>query len=179
MYRYRDDYKLYSGLACQTVVEKDMYLTQIPFFPVQKARYRVSELKPTGSTLLRHYPELARCVSCNTCTKVCPQNIEVMDYMNAALRGDIAQAADISFDCIMCGMCAMRCPAETVQFNIGILSRRLYGAHIAPRAQHLRDRVREIDERKFDAELDELMKADRETLMKRYGDRDIEEGESA
>ena len=178
VYRYKDDYKLQSGLACQTIAEENMYLVQIPFFPANKATYNLSELKPAGGTLLKLYPELARCVSCNTCTKVCPQDIEVMDYMQAALRGDIKSAADISFDCIMCGLCAVRCPAEIVQYNIAILCRRLYGKHIAPKAEHVKVRMAEISEGKFDKELKNLMKSDIKILKKLYNERDIEPEES-
>jgi len=178
VYRFKDDYKLQSGLACQTVVEENMYLVQIPFFPANKTEYNLDELKPTGGTLLKLYPELARCVSCNTCTKVCPQDIEVMDYMQAALKGDITTAADISFDCIMCGLCAARCPAEIVQYNIAILCRRLYGKHMASKAEHVKKRVAEISEGKFDEELKNLMKSDNKTLRKLYSERDIEPEES-
>ncbi len=178
VYRYKDDYKLQSGLACQTIAEENMYLVQIPFFPANKANYNLDELKPAGGTLLKLYPELARCVSCNTCTKVCPQDIEVMDYMQAALRGDITSAADVSFDCIMCGLCAARCPAEIVQYNIAILCRRLYGKHMAPKAEHVKVRIAEISESKFDKELKNLMKSDIQTLKKLYNERDIEPEES-
>ncbi len=178
VYRFKDDYKLQSGLACQTVVEENMYLVQIPFFPANKADYNLDELKPIGGTLLKLYPELARCVSCNTCTKVCPQDIEVMDYMQAALRGDIKSAADISFDCIMCGLCAVRCPAEIVQYNIAILCRRLYGKYIAPKTEHVKVRMAEISEGKFDKELKNLMKSDIKILKKLYNERDIEPEES-
>jgi formate hydrogenlyase subunit 6/NADH:ubiquinone oxidoreductase subunit I len=174
VYRYKDDYTLQSGLACQTVAEENMYLVQIPFFPANKADYNLDELKPIGGTLLKLYPELARCVSCNTCTKVCPQDIEVMDYMQAALRGDITSAADISFDCIMCGLCAVRCPAEIVQYNIAILCRRLYGKNIAPKAEHVKVRMTEISEGKFDKELKKLMNSDIKILKKLYNERDIE-----
>jgi formate hydrogenlyase subunit 6/NADH:ubiquinone oxidoreductase subunit I len=174
VYRFKDDYKLQSGLACQTKVEENMYLVQIPFFPANKAEYDLEKIQPTGGTLLKLYPELARCVSCNTCTKVCPQDIEVMDYMQAALKGDITNAADISFDCIMCGLCAARCPAEIVQYNIAILCRRLYGKHIAPKAEHVIARMAEISSGKFDTELKTLMKSDKNTLKKMYNERDIE-----
>jgi len=40
--------------------------------------------------------------------------LPVIDIMAAAMRGDIANAADLSFDCIMCGLCATRCPASTL-----------------------------------------------------------------
>jgi len=174
IYRFKDDYKLHSGLACQTIAEEDMYLVQIPFFPANKALYSIEELKPTGNTLLKLYPELARCVACNTCTKVCPQDIEVMEYMQAALRGDIAKVADLSFDCIMCGLCAVRCPSEIVQYHIGILCRRLYGSHLAPRAEHLEVRVKEISEGIHDAGLDKLTGCDIEELKRLYDNREIE-----
>jgi len=178
VYRFKDNYKLQSGLACQTVIEENMYLVQIPFFPANKANYNLDEIKPEGSTLLKLYPELARCVSCNTCTKICPQDIEVMDYMQAALKGDIISAADISFDCIMCGLCAARCPAEIVQYNIAILCRRLYGKHIALKAEHVRIRSTEISKGNFDKELSNLMKSDTQVLRKLYNKRDIEQEEN-
>lgn len=174
VYRTKDDYKLKAGLACQTVVEDGMYLTQIPFFPANKAIYDLEELKPTAEQVIKLYPEIFRCVSCNTCTKICPQDIEVMNYVNAALRGDILKTADLSFDCIMCGLCAARCPAEIVQYNIGILCRRLYGRHVAPPAKHLQDRVAEVEEGKFDSALEDLIKADEKKLRKLYNERDIE-----
>ena len=98
-----------------------------------------------------------------------------MDYMAAAERGDIAKVADLSFDCIMCGLCASRCPAETVQYNVGILCRRLYGRHIAPPAKHLADRVKEIEEGRFDQDLEKFMKTDKKTLKKLYDEREIED----
>ncbi len=174
VYRTKDDYKLKAGLACQTVVEKDMYLTQMPFFPANKAIYDIDKLKPTAEEVIGLYPEIFRCMSCNTCTKICPQDIEVMSYVNAALRGDIEKAADLSFDCIMCGLCAARCPAEMVQYNIAILCRRLYARHIAPSAKHLDERVKEISEGKFDKEVAKLMKSDEKILRKLYNEREIE-----
>ena len=38
VYRTKDDYKLKNALACQTMVEDGMYLTQIPFYPANKAK---------------------------------------------------------------------------------------------------------------------------------------------
>jgi ferredoxin len=97
-----------------------------------------------------------------------------MNYVNAALRGDIAKTADYSFDCIMCGLCAARCPAEIVQYNVAILCRRLYARHVAPQAEHLVNRVKEIEEGKFDSELDMLTKTDEKKLRELYNKRDIE-----
>ena len=174
VYRLPGDYRLQIGLACQTVVQPGMYLAQIPFFPAQRAAYRLDELEPTFQTVFTLYPELMRCLSCGTCTKACPQDIDVKQYMADAMRGDIHAVADRSFDCIMCGLCAARCPAEEAQYNIAILCRRLYGKYLAPKAKHLAERVQEIEEGKWDAALEELKSLSEEELRKRYNERDIE-----
>ncbi|MFQ5906868.1 MAG: 4Fe-4S dicluster domain-containing protein, partial [bacterium] len=170
-----DDYKIKVGLACQTVAEDGMYLTQIPFFPANKATYDLDDLEATGEQVLKEYPEVARCVACNTCTKICPQDIQVMDYVQAALRGDIAKAADLSFDCIMCGLCAARCPAEIVQYNVAILCRRLFGKYIAKKAGHLKEMVVKVEAGRFDDRLKQLMSADTKELQELYKNREIEE----
>jgi len=174
VYRTEGDYKLKVALACQTVVEDGMYLTQIPFYPANKAIYELDELHANLESLVQAYPEVMRCVQCNTCRKVCPQDIEVMQYIAAAMRGDIAKLADMSFDCIMCGLCASRCPGELVQYYIGLLGRRLYAKYMMPRARHLADRLGELEKGKFDKEMDELMKIPLESFMKLYDARDIE-----
>ena len=173
VYRLPGDYKLLGGLACQTVVEPGMYLAQIPCTPAQKAVYNIDEVKPDVSSFLKLYPELFRCVSCNTCTKICPQDIEVMDYVNAIIRGDIAEAADISFDCIMCGLCTMRCPAEMAQYNIALLARRLFGRYLTKRSDHMFARIKEIEEGKFDKDMKEIMELPNEKLKGRYVERDL------
>ena len=174
VYRVLGDPKLYFGLACQTVVQPDMYLAQIPFFPARRENYNIPELEPTATTLFGLYPEVLRCLGCGACTKACPQDIDVRAYMAAGMRGDIAKMADLSFDCIMCGLCAARCPAEEGQYNIAILARRLYGRHIAPRSQHLKDRLQEIEANTFDAEIEDLKGLGKDDLVERYKARDIE-----
>jgi ferredoxin len=94
--------------------------------------------------------------------------------MAAGMRGDIAQMADLSFDCIMCGLCAARCPAEEAQYNIAILARRLYGRYLATRSKHLEERLEEIEAGKFDTEMEELRGLSKEDLTARYKARDIE-----
>jgi hypothetical protein len=74
----------------------------------------------------------------------------------------------------MCGLCAARCPAEIVQYNVAILCRRLYARHVAKQAEHLKERVKEISEGKFNKEVKKLMKADEKTLRKLYDEREIE-----
>lgn len=174
VYRIKDDPKLYFGLACQTVVQPEMYLGQIPFFPAKRSTYDITQLKPEAETLFKVYPELLRCLGCGACTKACPQELNVKGYMAAAMRGDIAAVANMSFDCIMCGLCAARCPAEEPQYNIAILSRRLYGRYLAPRSEHLRVRVDEIHTGAFDDEIKQLKTLDHDQLMQQYKARTIE-----
>ena len=174
VYRLEGDYRLRIGLACGTLVQDGMFLTQIPFYPGERAQYKLHELAPTFETLVQLYPVLLRCLGCGTCTKACPQELQVKDYMAAAMRGDIARVADLSFDCIMCGLCVSRCPAEEVQPNIAILCRRLYGKYLAPKAEHLARRISEIAEGKFDEGIREIKAASVEELRKRYNERDIE-----
>jgi len=174
VYRLPDDYRLQIGLACQTMVEPGMHLAQIPFYPAHRADYRLEELQPTFQTVVQTYPELLRCLSCGTCSKVCPQDIDVKQYMADAMRGDINGVADRSFDCIMCGLCVSRCPADEVQPNIAILCRRLYGRYLAPKAQHLAQRAAEIEAGIFDDDLSRMKRLAEEELRKTYNERDIE-----
>lgn len=174
VYRFPDSYRIEVGLACQTVVEPNMYITQIPFFPGNKATYNIEKLEPTGSTVAALYPEIFKCVGCGTCTRSCPMDIDVMDYISKAIRGDIAGAAELSFDCVMCGLCTARCPAEEVQYNVAILTRRLYGRHIVPQAKHLKKAIKNIEEGKLEKAIKQLMKMDRKELEKVFNDREIE-----
>jgi len=174
IYNFKDDPQLRYGLACQKTVEQDMYLTQIPFFPAARPSYDLEKTEPTGEQILEIYPELVTCFGCNTCTKSCPQDLEVMEFMSDALRGDIHQVAIKSFDCVMCSLCAARCPQGLVPYNIALLCRRLYGHYLAPRSKHLEDRIAEIEVGKFDAEIEEFKNMDKKELKRRYDEREIE-----
>ncbi|HEC94771.1 MAG TPA: 2Fe-2S iron-sulfur cluster binding domain-containing protein [Thermoplasmatales archaeon] len=178
VYRIEDEQKLGFDLACQKLVEDKMYLVQLPFVPASKAVYDIDKLKPSDSVLLTYYPEIARCVSCNTCTKSCPQDIEVMKYIQSAIRGDIAKCAELSFDCIQCGLCAMRCPADIKHYHLAQLARRLRGRYLDPKSKNLAKRLKEIEERKFDEEIEKLMKMDKKEIMELYKNRKIEAEES-
>jgi len=175
VFRLPGDYKIYTGLACTTMVREGMWLAQLPAHPAHKAVYDLEQLSPDVATIQRLYPEVFRCVACNTCTKACPQELEVMDYIQAAKRGDIEALMDISFDCLMCGLCAIRCPAEIVQMNVGLLGKRLFGRYLAPKSEHLEKRLEEVRSAKFEAEYRKLMKAGKKELSKLYYDRDMEQ----
>ncbi len=174
VYNFKHDPQLRFDLACQKTVEQDMYLAQIPFFPASRSLYDLEELAATGDEVTALYPDLVKCFGCNTCTKACPQDLEVMWYVSDALRGDIAAVADKSFDCVMCGLCAARCPQGLVPYNVGLLCRRLYGRYLAADSQHLEDRIAEVKAGKYDDELTEMKNMKEEELRRRYAGRDIE-----
>jgi len=150
VYRKPGDYKIQVALACQKTVEPDMYITQMPFFPVNRASYEFSDLTSAPEEVFKLYPELFRCVACNACSKACPQGVEVMDAIAALKRGDISEAARLSFECIQCGLCTSRCFGELAQYHMFQLARRIYGARILVRAEHLADMVKAVDQGKYD-----------------------------
>ncbi|MBI3930482.1 MAG: 4Fe-4S dicluster domain-containing protein [Chloroflexi bacterium] len=174
VYNFKHDPELRYGLACQTAAEPDMCVVQIPFFPTAKPIYDIEQLRPTGEQILELYPELVTCFGCNNCTRSCPQGLEVMDFVSAALRGDFSSVVEKSFDCVMCGLCAARCPRGLPPHNVALLYRRLYARHLVPRSQHLEDRIKEIEEGKFEAEYKKLKDLPREELRRVYEERWIE-----
>jgi heterodisulfide reductase subunit C len=139
----------------------------------KKAVYELSELTPSPKQVLILYPELLKCQVCNKCTMSCPQDINVMEYISNALRGEIAEVADKSFNCVMCGLCAERCPGGLAPYHIALLCRRLYGHYLLPSSQDLSNMVAEIEGGRFDEELSELKKMEVEELRRRYNERDM------
>ena len=174
-YRFIGDYRLRTGLACQTVAQADMVIVQLPFFPANRPEYTLDEMTGDPHEELRGlYPEVFKCVGCGTCTRTCPMNIDVMDYIALMKRGDIKGAAEESFDCVLCGLCANRCPAQISQFTAAMFVRRLYGKYLVPKAEHLQKRVDEVKSEKYSKVLDGLSALKPEELRKLYVDRERE-----
>jgi succinate dehydrogenase/fumarate reductase-like Fe-S protein len=174
VYRKAGDYKLYSGLACQTVVEPEMYLTQLPFYPANRAVYNFSEIEPVPEEIFKMYPEIFRCVACNACSKICPMEVDMMDVIANLKRGNIHRAAELSFNCIQCGLCVSRCLGELPQYHIAQISRRIYGSLIAPRAAHLKEAVRIIATGKYEDYVHSLMQQNETELRIIYQAREME-----
>jgi formate hydrogenlyase subunit 6/NADH:ubiquinone oxidoreductase subunit I/ferredoxin len=174
VYRKPGDYKLQVALACQKTIEPDMHMAQIPFFPANRAQYEFAGLTFSPEEVFKLYPELFRCVACNACTKACPQGIEVMDAISALKEGNITDAAQLSFDCIQCGLCTSRCFGELAQYHIFQLARRIYGAKVIAKAEHLVEMVKVINEGKYDDILEKLKGISERELRKLYEEREIE-----
>ena len=58
----------------------------------------------------RILPEKKKCISCNVCTSVCHQGIDVMNFANKGLP-----MADP--ECVRCSACVQMCPTGTLQFG--------------------------------------------------------------
>ena len=174
VYRIKGERQLHAALACQTTVQEDMYVATLPFFPLEKQVYDINEIKPDAQVMMQLYPEIYSCVGCNACTKSCSQELNVMQYIAAAQRGDFHTCAELSFDCVMCGICSSRCPAGISHPQVAELARRINGKYVMPEAKHLTERVKEIEDGLCAAELEAIMAKPVSELKELYNNRDIE-----
>ena len=174
IYRIKGQQELKTCLACQQQVEEGMYVATLPFFPLVKQVYDINEIKPTQQIMMQLYPEIYACIGCNACTKSCTQELNVMQYIAYAQRGEYEKAAEESFDCVMCGVCSSRCPAGISHPQVALLTRRLTGKYLAPQSEHLINRVAEIDAGDCKAALEAIMNTPLEEQKNLYNHREIE-----
>ena len=174
IYRIKGQQELKTCLACQQQVEEGMYVATLPFFPLVKQVYDINEIKPTQQIMMQLYPEIYACIGCNACTKSCTQELNVMQYIAYAQRGEYEKAAEESFDCVMCGVCSSRCPAGISHPQVALLTRRLTGKYLAPKSEHLVNRVAEIDAGDCKAALEAIMNTPLEEQKNLYNHREIE-----
>lgn len=174
IYRVKGDPELKTCLACQTQVQENMYIATLPFFPLVKQIYDINNIPTTQAVMMQLYPEIYSCVGCNACTKACTQKLNVMQYIAYAQRGEFDKVAELSFDCVMCGVCSSRCPAGISHPQVAMLARRLNGKYLAPGCGHLEERVREIKDGKFTDLIEALMQKPIEEMKELYNNREIE-----
>ncbi len=174
IYRIKGDRELKACLACQTKVEDNMYIATLPFFPLVKEGYDIENIPVTEAVMMQLYPEIYACIGCNACTKSCTQGLNVMQYIAYAQRGDFEKCAEESFDCVMCGVCSSRCPAGISHPQVAMLARRINGKYLAPKCDHLEDRVQEIKDGTFNDLIEALMQKPIEEMKELYNTRDIE-----
>ena len=174
IYRIKGDNELKACLACQTKVENNMYVATLPFFPLEKQLYDIEKVSTTQQVMMQLYPEIYSCIGCNSCTKACTQGLNVMQYIAYAQRGEFEKCAEESFDCVMCGVCSSRCPAEISHPQVALLARRINGKYLAPKSQHLEDRVNEIAQGKFESLIQDIMNKPLAEIKELYNNREIE-----
>ncbi len=174
IYRIKGQQELKTCLACQQQVEEGMYVATLPFFPLVKQVYDINEIKPTQQIMMQLYPEIYSCIGCNACTKSCTQELNVMQYIAYAQRGEYEKCAEESFDCVMCGVCSSRCPAGISHPQVAVLARRLTGKYLAAKSEHLINRVAEIDAGDCKAALEAIMNTPLEEQKNLYNHREIE-----
>jgi len=58
----------------------------------------------------RIFPEKSKCISCNVCTSVCHQGIDVMNFANKGLPMEDPQ-------CVRCSACVQECPTGVLVFG--------------------------------------------------------------
>ena len=174
IYRIKGQKELKVCLACQTQVENDMYVATLPFFPLVKQVYDIETIAHDQQVMMQLYPEIYACIGCNACTKSCTQELNVMQYIAAAQRGDFEKCAELSFDCVMCGVCSSRCPAGISHPQVALLARRINGKYLAPKTAHLADRLVEIENGTYEELLQNLMQKPISEMKELYNNRDIE-----
>ncbi len=58
----------------------------------------------------RIFPEKSKCISCNVCTSVCHQGIDVMNFANKGLPMEDPE-------CVRCSACVQQCPTGVLSFG--------------------------------------------------------------
>jgi thioredoxin reductase/ferredoxin len=58
----------------------------------------------------RIFPEKSKCISCNVCTSVCHQGIDIMNFANKGIPMQDPQ-------CVRCSACVQMCPTGTLSFG--------------------------------------------------------------
>jgi polyferredoxin len=76
-----------------------------PITAILKTTSRFSLLKISG--------EAERCDNCGACTKMCPMNIRIPEYIKNGERV-------LSTECILCQTCVSVCPSQTLKVSLGL-----------------------------------------------------------
>ena len=58
----------------------------------------------------RIFADKKKCISCNVCTSVCHQGIDIMNFANKGLDMEDPQ-------CVRCSACVQSCPTGVLQFG--------------------------------------------------------------
>lgn len=149
-YLEKEGKKVKFGLGCQKVVEEGLNVIMLPYFPARLARYLLESMETPLKQLPEIYPELYTCNDCKACN-ICPEWINVAGVMKAAKDGDYETATGHIMDCIMCGLCASRCPKGIAPQHVALFIQRALAKERAF-PPNLQKRLDQLESVQFDAE---------------------------
>ncbi len=151
VYLEKDSKKVKFGLGCQKVIEDGLIVIMLPYFPSRVAHYLLTSMDSPLQHLAEIYSELYTCNDCKACN-VCPEWIDVARVMKAAKDEDYETATNHITDCIMCGLCASRCPKGIAPQHVALfIQRALVVERLFP--PNLHQRLSEMESLKFEQEL--------------------------
>jgi len=157
-YRTKDDIKIKSTLACQTLIEDGISFSLVPtYYPNRKVVYDFKEMEDPKQALFHYYPETALCRNCDTCTLACPKGIDVRAAVWKAAFGDFEECAEHFMPCVMCSLCVPVCIADIAPNQVGVFVRRAQGIFFEKKSPQLKNRVNEIESGTFDQEWDRVL----------------------
>ncbi|WP_306536234.1 2Fe-2S iron-sulfur cluster-binding protein [Geobacter sp.] len=161
-YLAKESKKVKFGLGCQKVVEEGLNVIMMPYFPSRVAHYLLERMETPLEQLQDIYPELYTCNDCMACN-ICPEWINVAGVMKAAKGADYETATEHIMDCIMCGLCASRCPKGIAPQNVALfIQRALAKERTFP--PNLQQRIAEIESFQFGAEWEKIAAMGNEAL---------------
>ncbi len=129
VYRVGQESTWHVGLACQTLTQDHMNFLFLPYVQGQEGLYNAATTPCSVQAITSTYPKLNKCIQCNTCTRSCPLGLKVLGYVQALQQGNFEKVRTLSMECILCGMCAVRCPKELTPFAMALMARRLLAKH--------------------------------------------------
>ena len=83
------------------------------------------------------------------------------------------KCAEESLECVMCGVCASRCPAEISHPQVFQLVKRLAAMRLVPPSDHLEQARRDVESGKWNEAMDEIMAKSTEELKELYCQRNM------
>jgi len=153
-YLEKESRKVKFGLGCHKVVEDGLNVIMLPYFPARLALYLLESMENPLKQLPEIYPELYTCNDCKACN-ICPEWINVAGVMKAAKDADYETATEHIMDCIMCGLCASRCPKGIAPQHVALFIQRALAKERAF-PPNLQKRLDQLESPQFIAEWDNI-----------------------
>ncbi len=169
-YTLPDDPQIKPALACQVVVQEDMDVARLAYLNAHKVDHDMRE----KHTPLALYPALDKCIECDACTVACPVDLNVMDFVVNLVEGELEDASDEFSICVMCQLCAHRCPVNIAPANAALYGRRHHAIYHTPPAVKLKSRVHAVNNGDYDDALETLVDMDEDALREAYRTRTID-----